>query len=191
MGLPIRSYLFRDIEQRGLGDKSCNKEHRREELRFPSLIPHLLQNRCKSTSSQTQSSKPHKKCLPPQDINKTTVTGLEPSPYHDKITKNPFSPPSKSPISISSETDRVYASDASHLITVLENGKPRLEITRDMLPDVVVWNPWEAKAKSMPDFGPEGAWNGMVCVEAGSVRGWNTLEAGETWEGGQRMKALL
>lgn len=59
-----------------------------------------------------------------------------------------------------------------------------------MLGDVVVWNPWDKKAASMADFGPEDGWTNMVCVEAGSVGSWNTLEAGDTWEGGQRVKAL-
>ena len=37
----------------------------------------------------------------------------------------------------------------------------------------------------MSDFGPEGAWRGMVCVEPGQVSGWTKLEAGEAWVGGQ------
>ena len=133
----------------------------------------------------------HTHTSPRQDIAHTTITGLETSPYHDKITKNASSPPAKSPIRFSSETDRVYTSDSSQPITILENGKPRFEFARDMLPDVVVWNPWEAKAESMADFRPVELYKKMVCVECGSVNGWNTLEAGDTWEGGQRIKAVL
>jgi len=55
---------------------------------------------------------------------------------------------------------------------------------------VVVWNPWVEKAKGMADFGPEDGYKKMVCVETGSVAAWNTLEAGDTWEGGQRIKRL-
>ena len=73
---------------------------------------------------------------------------------------------------------------------VSENGKGRFEVTRDMLSDVVVWNPWIEKSKGMADFGPEGAYKNMICVEAGSVGAWNNLEAGDAWEGGQRIKAL-
>jgi len=57
-----------------------------------------------------------------------------------------------------------------------------------MMNDVVVWNPWEKKAGSMADFGPADGYKRMLCVEIGSVSGWNTLEAGDTWEGGQRIK---
>ena len=75
-------------------------------------------------------------------------------------------------------------------MTVLESGKIRYLVERDMLPDVVVWNPWEAKSKSMADLGPAGAYHRFICVEPGSVAKWNTLEAGDSWEGGQRIKSL-
>ena len=80
--------------------------------------------------------------------------------------------------------------DSDEAISVAEQGSPRYEITRDMLNDVVVWNPWIEKAKGMADFGPDDGYKRMICVEAGSVSAWNTLEAGDTWEGGQRIKTL-
>jgi glucose-6-phosphate 1-epimerase len=49
---------------------------------------------------------------------------------------------------------------------------------------VVVWNPW-TDAKTIADFKPEAGYKEMICVEAGAVKGWQKLEAGETWEGGQ------
>jgi D-hexose-6-phosphate mutarotase len=57
-------------------------------------------------------------------------------------------------LTITSETDRVYtpptAEDGSAIpITVSEDGKPKLRITRDALPNVTIWNPWEEKAASM------------------------------------------
>jgi len=86
----------------------------------------------------------------------------------------------------------VYAAPSDQPITVSEKGEGAggYEVTRDMLPDVVVWNPWIEKAKGMADFGPEEAYKNMVCVEAGSVGAWNSLEAGDAWEGGQRIKTL-
>ena len=126
-----------------------------------------------------------------QDISKVKVTGLEKSSYKDKVLPAAQSDQSAAtkPITFSSETDRVYASPAEQVITIQEQGEPRLEIVRDMLGDVVVWNPWDKKAAGMADFGPEGGWKKMVCVEAGSVGSWVTLEAGDTWEGGQRIIA--
>jgi glucose-6-phosphate 1-epimerase len=65
------------------------------------------------------------------------------------------------------------------------------EIVRDNLEDAVVWNPWIEKAKGMGDFSPKDGYKNMLCVEAGQVSKWVKLEAGETFEGGQVIKALL
>ena len=57
-----------------------------------------------------------------------------------------------------------------------------------MMTDTVVWNPWDEKAKGMADFAPDDGYKKMICVESGSVSGWQTLEAGDSWEGGQAIK---
>jgi len=74
---------------------------------------------------------------------------------------------------------------------VNEGGKKVFEIVRDNLENVVVWNPWTEKAKSMGDFEPKDGFRQMICVEAGQVGGWQKLEAGETFEGSQIIKANL
>ena len=76
-------------------------------------------------------------------------------------------------------------------ISILENGQPKLTITRDGLPDVTVWNLWDEKAKGMADFEPKDGWRQYIAVEPGSVNGWITLEAGDTWVGSQIMEAKL
>ncbi|KAI4110158.1 MAG: hypothetical protein L6R37_000051 [Teloschistes peruensis] len=124
------------------------------------------------------------------DISKTTISGLEKAAFKDKTQGGKQMEPAGKAISIESETDRVYTVAPEQAITVLEQGSKRYEVEGDMLSDVVVWNPWIEKAKSMADFGPEEGYKKMVCVEAGSVSSWNTLEAGDTWEGGQRIKML-
>ena len=115
------------------------------------------------------------------------MSGLEKVSFADKVGGGKKE--ESEAISVSSEVDRVYHVEVSQGITVSEKGKPRYEFTRDMLPDVVVWNPWIEKSKTMADLGPEDAYKRFICVETGSVN-WNTLEAGDTWEGGQRIKAL-
>lgn len=72
-----------------------------------------------------------------------------------------------------------------------ENGQEIFSVVRDNLDDVVVWNPWSGKSAGIKDFEPKDGWKNMVCVEAGSVKGWQRLEAGETFEGGQIIKAIL
>lgn len=92
-------------------------------------------------------------------------------------------------LSIAGEVDRVYKSIKQDTTSIVEDGKPSLDVTRDGLEDSVVWNPWIEKSKGMGDFEPKDGYKTMVCVEVGSVDGWKTLESGETWEGGQVLSA--
>lgn len=136
------------------------------------------------------------------------IQGLEATPFTDKVAlagvqraiKNELKPdgdpvdlprakPSMDVITFDSETDRVYHNAHDGPIRVLDGESPRFEIVRDILADVVVWNPWEKKAAGMNDMG-EGEWREFVCVEAGSVGEWAKVDSGETWEGGQRIRAL-
>ena len=90
------------------------------------------------------------------------------------------------PVTITGKTDRVYtpAGGPGAAVTISEGGKKTFSIVRDNLNEVVVWNPW-TDAKSIGDFAPADGYKNMICVEAGAVKGWQKLEAGETWEGGQ------
>lgn len=123
-----------------------------------------------------------------QDINTTSVSGLEESTYLDKV--DSAKPKTQSSaISITQETDRVYmpSTDPSHPIIVSANGEEAYKVVRDGLRDVVVWNPWVDKANSMADFEPKDGYKNMICIEAGSVRDWTKLEPGEAFEGGQTL----
>jgi glucose-6-phosphate 1-epimerase len=123
-----------------------------------------------------------------QDISTTTITGLASAPYIDKVRSGQKFTESADPLKLTSETDRVYTTPTPSSgilppLSILENGKPKITITRDGLPDVTVWNQWEEKAKGMADFEPKDGWKGYICVEPGNVSGWTKLEAGDAWEG--------
>jgi glucose-6-phosphate 1-epimerase len=94
-------------------------------------------------------------------------------------------------IHITGETDRVYKSIKQDTTSILSDGKPRLDVIRDNLDDTVVWNPWIEKTRSMSDLRPEDSYKRFVCVEVGTVDGWQKLEAGETFEGGMIVKSHL
>ncbi|XP_042459541.1 putative glucose-6-phosphate 1-epimerase [Zingiber officinale] len=53
---------------------------------------------------------------------------------------------------------------------------------KDGLPDAVVWNPWNKKAKSIPDFGDDD-YKRTLCVGAANVEKPITLKPGEEWTG--------
>ncbi|OCK84631.1 galactose mutarotase-like protein [Lepidopterella palustris CBS 459.81] len=126
-----------------------------------------------------------------KDITTTTLTGLLGVPYTDKVLNNTTSTQSTPSLSITSEIDRVYTSIPQSTATVLENGTPRFDIVRDNVEDTVVWNPWKEKAAAMADFAPQDGWKNMICVEVGTVGGWQRLEGGDGFEGGQVVKSLL
>lgn len=123
------------------------------------------------------------------DLAKTRVTGLNGCQYIDKALGHSEHTESQSQLQINGETDRLYKSvPLKPPVTVIEDGETRFEITRDSLDDVVVWNPGPEKAAEMSDFGPKDGWKNMLCVEAGSVAGWQTLLPGDSFEGGQTIK---
>ncbi|KAI0184203.1 galactose mutarotase-like domain-containing protein [Xylaria flabelliformis] len=116
------------------------------------------------------------------DITKVEVTGLENAEYIDKVDGAKTKSQSGA-VTITGETDRVYTSEPT--IVVSEGGSTAFKIERDNLENVVVWNPWTEKAAGMGDFEPKDGFKNMICVEAGSVAGWTTLEAGDAYEGAQ------
>lgn len=54
---------------------------------------------------------------------------------------------------------------------------------------VVVWNPWDKRAKTKADFGDE-EYKHMLCVEAAAVEKAITLKPGEEWTGRQELSAV-
>lgn len=122
-----------------------------------------------------------------QDINSVTITGLDGASYIDKVDAKKEKKEQSAEVKIAGETDRVYTPPGgpSAPVEIKEGGKTVFSVVRDNLNDVVVWNPWAEKAAAMADFAPKDGYRNMVCVEAGSVRGWQTLEPGDAFEGAQ------
>ncbi|GJN15266.1 hypothetical protein PR202_gb02163 [Eleusine coracana subsp. coracana] len=85
--------------------------------------------------------------------------------------------------------DRVYVS-SPNVIAVLDHEKKHsFVIKKDGLPDVVVWNPWEKKSKTMVDFGDE-EYKQTLCVDAAAVERAITLKPGEEWTGKLELSAV-
>ncbi|KAK4988832.1 hypothetical protein LTR50_003677 [Elasticomyces elasticus] len=126
-----------------------------------------------------------------KNISKVSISGLAGTSYIDKVLDATEHSSSSPTLSITGETDRVYKSLKQDTTSILQDDKPRLDVVRDNLTDTVVWNPWKEKAKAMGDFAPDEGYMNMVCVEVGSVDGWQKLEGGETFEGGQLVKSHI
>ncbi|KAK4979523.1 hypothetical protein LTR66_010466 [Elasticomyces elasticus] len=126
-----------------------------------------------------------------KNISNVSTSGLAGTSYIDKVLDATEHSSSSPTLSITGETDRVYKSLKQDTTSILQDDKPRLDVVRDNLTDTVVWNPWKEKAKAMGDFAPDEGYMNMVCVEVGSVDGWQKLEGGETFEGGQLVKSHI
>lgn len=115
------------------------------------------------------------------------ISGLEDSPYVDKVDGAKAKTEASAPVTFSGEADRVYtpAKGPQHPVVVSDGGEPRFRIVRDNFDQVVVWNPWTDKAEGMADFVPKSGYKNMVGVEAGSVVGWQKLDKSDTFEAAQ------
>jgi glucose-6-phosphate 1-epimerase len=113
------------------------------------------------------------------DVRQVTVRGLTGKQYIDKV-DGMKQKPQTGDITITAETDRVYL-DTIDTVTIEDPVKRRrIGVKKSDSRNTVVWNPWIAKAKAMPDFGDE-EWPTMICVETCNVGpAAVTLKPGET-----------
>jgi D-hexose-6-phosphate mutarotase len=113
------------------------------------------------------------------DIERTSVAGLELAEYLDKTAGSVRRRREDAPIRFTGETDRVYL-DTEAACTVRDARRRRISIAKSGSASTIVWNPWVAKARAMPDFGDD-EWRHMVCVETANVGASAVrLEPGET-----------
>ena len=102
------------------------------------------------------------------DVRQVRLLGLEGAAFVDKTAAMARKPGDNGPITIAAETDRVYLG-ATGTVTIEDPGwRRRIVVGKSGSSTTVVWNPWVAKAKAMPDFGDE-EWPGMVCVETANA----------------------
>jgi glucose-6-phosphate 1-epimerase len=102
------------------------------------------------------------------DVRQARIRGLEGVGYVDKTAGMARQAGEDAPITIVGETDRVYLG-AKGTVTVEDPGwGRRIVLGKQGSATTVVWNPWVAKAKAMPDFGDD-EWAGMVCVETANA----------------------
>lgn len=118
------------------------------------------------------------------DVRQITLAGLDQAPYLDKVAGAEFT--QSGDLTLTGETDRVYASNGEILLTDPVAGRT-LTISKSGSADTVIWNPWADKAAAMTDFGDD-EWTSMVCIEAANAPGHEvTLRPGETHHLKQRI----
>ncbi|XP_030456276.2 putative glucose-6-phosphate 1-epimerase [Syzygium oleosum] len=123
------------------------------------------------------------------DISEVRVEGLETLDYLDNLQNKERFTEQGDAITFESEVDKVYLSTPTK-IAILDHEKKRTFVLRkDGLPDAVVWNPWDKKAKAMADFGDD-EYKHMLCIEPASIEKPITLKPGEEWRGRQHLSAV-
>lgn len=121
------------------------------------------------------------------DITQVKVKGLQGLEYADKLDGGCLHQENREEITIDGETDRNYVSFPHHAI--LEYPGARLAIRTDAcLPDLVLWNPWIEKARSLADFDDE-EYKKMVCLESGKIMSAVDLRPDQIWCGSQTLSA--
>nr|CAD1824843.1 unnamed protein product [Ananas comosus var. bracteatus] len=115
------------------------------------------------------------------DISEVRVEGLETLDYLDNLQERKRFTEQGDAVVFESET-KIYLSTPAKL-AILDHEKKRTFVLRkDGLPDAVVWNPWDKKAKAMADFGDD-EYKHMVCVEAAAIEKPIELKPNEEWTG--------
>lgn len=102
------------------------------------------------------------------DIEAITIHGLEKCAFIDKLSGRE-EPASQVPISIMTETDRIYRLPDGPIELRDPILKRTITIEHAGATSAVVWNPWIEKSARLDDMGPADAYRGMVCIETGNV----------------------
>ncbi|KAG6483025.1 hypothetical protein ZIOFF_059665 [Zingiber officinale] len=124
----------------------------------------------------------------PEDLknwphSEVRVEGLETWDYLDNLKDGQRFTEQGDALTFESEKiDRVYVGIPTKIAIIDHEKKRTLVMRKDGLPDAVVWNPWNRKAKSIPDFG-DNDYKHTLCVGAANIEKPITLKPGEEWTG--------
>jgi glucose-6-phosphate 1-epimerase len=102
------------------------------------------------------------------DIAHVRVSGLSGTRYLDSLENHAERTDSAESIAVRSEVDRLYVGTEAAVDILDSKHKRRIRVAKSSSRSTVVWNPWIAKSKRMPDFGDE-EYLRMICVESGNV----------------------
>lgn len=114
------------------------------------------------------------------DVRQVSIDGFAGTQYSERITTPRLVTEGPAPVRITAETDRIYLNTQT-TCTVHDPGwQRRLIVEKTGSNTTVLWNPWVAKSKAMPDFGDD-EWPGMLCIETCNVSDYALrLEPGRT-----------
>jgi glucose-6-phosphate 1-epimerase len=102
------------------------------------------------------------------NIHSLQIVGLKGADYLDSLDGHQRKTETSDAIRFAGEVDRTYL-NTRHRVEIRDAALKRIiYVEKAGSNSTVVWNPWIAKGKAMPDFGDE-EYSRMVCVESGNV----------------------
>ncbi|KAI4381124.1 hypothetical protein MLD38_007232 [Melastoma candidum] len=120
------------------------------------------------------------------------VEGLETLDYQDNLQNRErccSCTEQEAAITFEGEVNKIYLSTPTKTAIIDHEKKRTFVIRKDGLPNTVVWNPGDKKAKAMVDFVDE-EYKYMPCVESAAIEKSITLKPGEEWKGRQELSAV-
>ena len=116
------------------------------------------------------------------DITKTSVEGLNGLLFRDRLAANTKSTETREAVTFEGEVDRIYVRAPAEIVLRDGAANRTLRIRQENMPDIVVWNPWQATARELPDFATE-EYQEMACVETCVIERPVELRPGDNWTG--------
>uniref|UniRef100_A0A2P2K1A0 glucose-6-phosphate 1-epimerase n=1 Tax=Rhizophora mucronata TaxID=61149 RepID=A0A2P2K1A0_RHIMU len=123
------------------------------------------------------------------DISEVRVEGLETLDYLDNLQKRERFTEQADAITFDVEMDRVYLSTPTKIAIIDHEKKRTFVLRKDGMQDAAVWNPWDKRAKALPDLGDED-YKTMLCVDSAAVETPIFLKPFEEWKGYQELSTV-
>lgn len=123
------------------------------------------------------------RCSKSSDLS---ISGFSSCQYLDKLLHESVGvlTDANSTAKIASEVDRVYIRVGNDIAVKNTGVMDTVTVSKNGFSDVVLWNPWIEKSKSMADFDDE-EYHQMVCVEPGTVIDPIVIKPDQSWTGTQ------
>lgn len=97
------------------------------------------------------------------DVEQIRISGLEDTPFIDKVDGRREKRSAADPLALTGDTDRIFAATTAACVVDDPVLRRRIRVEKRGSATTVVWNPGAAKGEAVPDIGE--AWRRFVCVE--------------------------
>ncbi|CAH2072759.1 unnamed protein product [Thlaspi arvense] len=124
-----------------------------------------------------------------QIFSEVRVEGLETLDYLDNMMRRERFTEQADALTFDGEIDRVYLNTPTKIAVIDHERKRTIELRKEGMPNAVVWNPWDKKAKSIADMGDED-YTTMLCVDSGAIETPILLKPREEWKGRQELSIV-